>query len=246
MLEAKNIVSGYGDLSIIHDCSLQIKDGGIACLIGLNGSGKSTLLKTIAGIVKLRKGQVAFGGEDITRLEAHEVLRKGICYLPQGQNSFPLLTVLENLQVGAYTLQDKNKYKEQLKQAFELFPVLEQRQKDVAANLSGGERAMLGIARALMSCPKVMLLDEPSLGLAPNAIDAVYKRLKTINSLGCSMLIVEHNVRKILTAADYAYVLNSGKIKFESKSEVLLNDEKLRSIFLSSFEGGIREKNRGS
>lgn len=235
MLEVKDVVSGYGDLIIIHDFSMQLDEGKIVCIIGLNGSGKSTLLKTIAGIIKPTGGRILFDGEDITGLAPCEILRKGICFLPQGQNAFPMMTVLENLQMGAYIVKGRSEVQKRLAEAYDLFPMLEERRKDIAANLSGGERAMLGIARALMSHPKVMLLDEPSLGLAPNVVDLVYKRIVEINSKGCSMVIVEQNVRKVLSVADYAYVLSSGRKKFEGKSEGLLNDDRLQSVYLGSF-----------
>ena len=215
---------------------MRLENRGTVCIIGLNGSGKSTLLKTITGIIKPKKGQILLDGEDITGLSPHEILTKGLCFLPQGQTVFPMMTVSENLQMGAYVLRDRNEFKKRLKEACELFPILEKKRKDLAANLSGGERAMLGIARALMSHPKVMLLDEPSIGLAPNVIDLVYKRLKEISGEGCSMVIVEQNVRKVLTFAEYAYVLDSGRIKFEGKSETLQNNERLQSVYLGSFE----------
>jgi branched-chain amino acid transport system ATP-binding protein len=215
---------------------MRLEDRGTVCIIGLNGSGKSTLLKTITGIIKPKIGQILLDGEDITGLSPHEILTKGLCFLPQGQTVFPMMTVSENLQMGAYVLRDRNEFKKRLKEACELFPILEKKRKDLAANLSGGERAMLGIARALMSHPKVMLLDEPSIGLAPNVIDLVYKRLKEISGDGCSMVIVEQNVRKVLTFAEYTYVLDSGRIKFEGKSETLQNNERLQSVYLGSFE----------
>lgn len=238
----KDIVSGYGDVTIIHEFSMRLEDREIACIIGLNGSGKSTLLKTIAGIIKPHGGRVLLDGEDITGLAPFEILRKGLCFLPQGETVFPMMTVLENLQMGAYTLRGRSECQKRLEEAYELFPILEKRRKDIAANLSGGERAMLGIARALMPRPKVMLLDEPSLGLAPNLIDLVYKKLREINGNGCSMVIVEQNVRKVLTIADYVYVLNEGHKNLEGKSEMFLNEEKLQSVYLSSFRRESKAK----
>jgi branched-chain amino acid transport system ATP-binding protein len=218
-----------------------LENGKIACVIGLNGSGKSTLLKTIAGIIKSSSGKVLLDGEDITNQPSHEILRKGLCFLPQGQTVFPLMTVLENLQMGAYSLKSRSTCEERMEEAFALFPILEKKRKDIAGNLSGGERAMLGISRALMSHPKVMLLDEPSLGLAPNLIDLVYEKLSEINKW-CSLLIVEQNVRKVLTISDYVYVLKQGHKEMEGKSELLLNEEKLQSVFLSAFKHENKDK----
>jgi branched-chain amino acid transport system ATP-binding protein len=218
-----------------------LENGKIACVIGLNGSGKSTLLKTIAGIIKSSSGKVLLDGEDITNQPSHEILRKGLCFLPQGQTVFPLMTVLENLQMGAYSLKSRSTCEERMEEAFALFPILKKKRKDIAGNLSGGERAMLGISRALMSHPKVMLLDEPSLGLAPNLIDLVYEKLSEINKW-CSLLIVEQNVRKVLTISDYVYVLKQGHKEMEGKSELLLNEEKLQSVFLSAFKHENKDK----
>ena len=236
MLEVKGIVSGYGDLTVIHGFSMRLDKGEIACILGHNGSGKSTLLKTIAGVVKPKQGRILFDGEDITGLEPPEILRKGICLLPQGRTAFPLMTVLENLQMGAYTVRDRRVFQERLKGVYNLFPVLEKRRKDTADKLSGGEVAMLCIGRALMTHPKTMLLDEPSLGLAPKVTDHVYEKIAEINGKGTSMVIVEQNVRKVLDVADYAYVLSSGQTKFEGKSEALLRDDQLRSVYLGSFQ----------
>lgn len=234
MLEVKGVVSGYGDLKVIHDFSMHLEEGKIACIVGPNGSGKSTLLKTIAGIVKPMKGRIIFYGEEITGLEPHEILRKGICLLPQGRTAFPLLTVLENLQMGAYIVKNRSEIQERLKEVYNLFPILEKRRKDTANKLSGGELAMLCIARALMSHPKFLLLDEPSLGLAPRMVNQVYQKITEINDSGSSMVIVEQNVRKVLKIADYAYVLSSGQKKFEGTCEGLTSVKGLESLFLGS------------
>ncbi len=240
MLEVKTIISGYGDLKVIHDFSMTLNKGEIACIIGPNGSGKSTLLKTIAGIVKPTHGKIVFDGEDITRLEPHEILRRGICLLPQGRTAFPLMTVLENLQMGAYIVKDKKEVQRRLKEVCNLFPILEKRRKDLANKLSGGELAMLCIARALMSRPRIMLLDEPSLGLAPKVINQVYKKIAEINDNGSSMIIVEQNVRKVLKIANYAYVLSSGRKELEGRCEALLSDDRLKNVYLGSLRTGSK------
>jgi branched-chain amino acid transport system ATP-binding protein len=234
MLEVKGIISGYDDLKVIHSFSMHLNNGEIACIIGPNGSGKSTLLKTIAGLVKPTQGKIVINGEDITGSEPYEILRKGICLLPQGRTAFPLMTVLENLLMGAYIVNNRKEVQERLKEVYDLFPILEERRKDTANKLSGGELAMLCIARALMSHPKIMLLDEPSLGLAPKVINQVYQKIVEINNNGSSMVIVEQNVRKVLKIANYAYVLSSGRKKLEGRCEALLSDDRLKSVYLGS------------
>jgi len=236
MLEIKGITSGYGDLKVIHDFSMFLDKGEIACIIGPNGSGKSTLLKTIVGIVKPKKGKIVFDGKDITGLEPHEVLRKGICLLPQGRSAFPMMTVLENLQMGAYITEQRKKVQERQKEVYDLFPILYERRKDIACKLSGGEIAMLCIARALMSQPKIMLLDEPSLGLAPKVTKEVYQKIVDINSNGTSMLIVEQNLRKVLSIAYNAYVLISGRKTYGGRCEALLSDDRLKSVYLGDLK----------
>ena len=236
MLEVDGITAGYGELDVVHDFSMRLEDGEIACLIGPNGSGKSTILKTIVGIVKTRRGRVVLNGYDITGLDPHETLRKGVCLLPQGRTAFPMMTVTENLQMGAYVVKDREEVRHRLQQAFELFPVLAERRNDTANKLSGGEMAMLCIARALMSNPKVILLDEPSLGLAPKVTDYVYEKISEINEKGASVLIVEQNVRKALKTTDYAYVLSLGRKKFEGKSDAMANDDWLRELYLGGGE----------
>lgn len=233
-LEVNGLRSGYKDLEVIHDFSMHLNDGQIVCTIGPNGSGKSTLLRTIVGIIKPTAGTIMLNGENIVGLKPNEVMRKGISLLPQGRSVFPLMTVLENLQMGAYILKDEQETKKRLKEVYSLFPILEKRRKSAASKLSGGEQAMLCIARALMSHPKIILFDEPSIGLAPNVINDVYKMIKEINNNGCSLIIVEQNVRKVLSVADYAYVLNFGQKEFEGTCQSLLNNERIRNLYLGS------------
>jgi ABC-type branched-subunit amino acid transport system ATPase component len=230
-LEIKGITSGYGDSKVIFDLSMFLEKQEIACIIGPNGSGKSTLLKTIVGIVKPSKGKIMFNGMDITGLDPHEVLRKGICLLPQGRSAFPIMTVMENLQMGAYITEERIKIQERLKEVYGLFPILHERRKEIASKLSGGEIAMLCIARALMSQPKIMLLDEPSLGLAPKVTNEVYQQIVDINSNGTSVIIVEQNLSKVLSVAHNAHVLISGKKTYEGSCETLLSDDRLKSVY---------------
>jgi ABC-type branched-subunit amino acid transport system ATPase component len=234
MLELRAVTTGYGNIDVVHDFSMRLDDGEIACIIGPNGAGKSTILKTVVGIVKPRQGRVFLNGEDVTGLEPHVTLEKGICMLPQGRTAFPTMTVLENLQMGAYIVKDPKKVRERLDQAYNLFPILAERRRDLANRLSGGELAMLCVARALMSDPKIMLLDEPSLGLAPKVTDYLYQKIAEINSSGSSIVIVEQNVRKALSAANYAYVLSLGRKRFEGKPEALSSDDRVKELFWSS------------
>jgi len=236
MLEVRDVTAGYESSDVIHDFSMRLDDGQIVCLIGPNGSGKSTILKTIVGIIKPRRGRILLDGEDITGLEPHATLKKGICMLPQGRTAFPRMTVSENLQMGGYILKDRKQVQERVRQAYDLFPVLAARQTDLANKLSGGELAMLCIARALMSDPKIMLLDEPSLGLAPKVTDFLYEKIAEINGSGSSILIVEQNVRKALSAARYAYVLALGRKRFEGRPEELSTDDRLRNLYVGTQE----------
>jgi len=233
-LEVNHLTSGYGNLTVIHDFSMHLSESQIVCIIGPNGSGKSTLLRTIIGLIKPTVGTVTLNGEKITGLTPDEILRKGICFLPQGRSVFSLMTVMENLQMGAYIVKDEQQIKERLEEVYQLFPVLEKRRKSLAGKLSGGEQAMLCIARALMTRPKTILFDEPSIGLAPNVINDVYNLIKEINSQGCSMVIVEQNVRKVLSVAEYAYMMNFGEKKFEGTCEDLKNDERIGNLYLGS------------
>ena len=236
MLEVRAVTAGYGSLDVVHDFSMRLDEGEIACIVGPNGSGKSTILKTVVGIIKPRRGRIVLDGEDITGLEPHIALKKGICMLPQGRTAFPMMTVSENLQMGAYILKDRGQIQERFRQAYDLFPVLAARQTDLAHKLSGGELAMLCIARALMSDPKIMLLDEPSLGLAPKVTDFLYQKIAEINRGGSSLLIVEQSVRRALNAARYAYVLTLGRKRFEGRPEELLTDDRLRSLYVGTQE----------
>jgi branched-chain amino acid transport system ATP-binding protein len=232
-LEAYNIVSGYGKMEILHGVSLKAEKSKITAFIGPNGAGKSTLLKTIYGFIKPWKGKVIFDGEDITNLEPDLKLKKGIAYVLQGRNIFPYMTVLENLQIAAYTWKDRSKLKEKIKNVFEKFPILKGRENQLAGNLSGGEQRILELGRVLMLSPKVILFDEPTLGLAPKVIDELYEKITELNKEdGITFLIVEQNVRKVLSIADYVYVLELGKNKLEGRANELLENEDLRKTYL--------------
>lgn len=232
-LEAHDIVSGYGKMEILHGVSLKAEKSKITAFIGPNGAGKSTLLKTIYGFIKPWRGQVIFNGEDITNLDPDLKLKKGIAYVLQGRNIFPYMTVLENLQIAAYTWKDRSKLKEKIKNILERFPTLKGRENQLAGNLSGGEQRILELGRVLMLSPKAILFDEPTLGLAPKIIDELYEKIIELNKEDkITFLIVEQNVRKVLSIADYVYVLELGKNKLEGKANELLENEDLRKTYL--------------
>ncbi|MEM3062169.1 MAG: ABC transporter ATP-binding protein [Nitrososphaerota archaeon] len=232
-LEAYDIVSGYGKMEILHGVSLKAEKSKITAFIGPNGAGKSTLLKTIYGFIKPWKGQVIFDNEDVTNLDPDLKLKKGIAYVLQGRNIFPYMTVLENLQIAAYTWKDRSKLKEKIKSILERFPILKGRENQLAGNLSGGEQRILELGRVLMLSPKAILFDEPTLGLAPKVIDELYEKILELNKEDkITFLIVEQNVRKVLSVADYVYVLELGKNKLEGKANELLENEGLRKTYL--------------
>ncbi|MEM3407694.1 MAG: ABC transporter ATP-binding protein [Nitrososphaerota archaeon] len=232
-LEAYDIVSGYGKMEILHGVSLKAEKSKITAFIGPNGAGKSTLLKTIYGFIKPWKGQVIFDNEDVTNLDPDLKLKKGIAYVLQGRNIFPYMTVLENLQIAAYTWKDRSKLKEKIKSILERFPILKGRENQLAGNLSGGEQRILELGRVLMLSPKAILFDEPTLGLAPKVIDELYEKIIELNKEDkITFLIVEQNVRKVLSVADYVYVLELGKNKLEGKANELLENEGLRKTYL--------------
>lgn len=236
MLYVDNIVSGYGKLEVLHGVSVHVKQKEIRCIIGPNGSGKSTLFKTIMGLVKAKKGKVILEGEDITNLRPDIILSKGVSMIPQGRIIFPRMSVLENLKMGAYSIrQNRDLVEDRLEEVFEIFPRLKEKRKQLASTLSGGEQMMLCIGRSLMLRPKVLLIDEPSLGLEPKIVEQVYQLIKDINrSQGIPIMIVEQNVRKALSVADYVYVLDLGKNKFEGPPDVFLKSDKLVKLYLGS------------
>jgi len=236
ILEVNDVVSGYGRLEILHGVSVSVPETKTVALIGPNGAGKSTLLKTIFGYIKPKRGSITFNGEDITGLKPNKILRKGITYVPQGRSVFPYMTVLENLRMGAYINKDSSQFKEALNEVIRMFPILKERKNQMAGTLSGGEQRMLELGRALMLRPKLILLDEPSLGLAPKLVDDTYRTINEIGDMGVTLLIVEQNVRKVLIVADYAYVLDLGKKAFEGTSEHLLSSDRLKSLYLGGLE----------
>ena len=232
LLEVQNIFSGYGKIEVLHGVSIHVESEEIVCIIGPNGSGKSTLLKTIFGLIKPRKGTVLFSGKDITQAESEDKVGMGIAYIPQGKNIFPSLTVRENLEMGVTPLDDSKKIEQAIQDIFQRYPILKKRMKMKAGSLSGGEKQVLALARASMIQPQLMLLDEPSLGLAPKVIEGIYERINEINHNGVTFVIVEQNARKALKLAHRAYVLDLGVNRLEDTGEGLLNNEEVKRLYL--------------
>ncbi len=230
LLEVSGVKAGYGETEILHGVSIALEEGQIVTIIGPNGSGKSTLLKTIFGLVQPKEGRVCFHGEDITGTAPEVVVRKGLCYVPQSSNVFPSLSVNENLEMGAFIRTDD--FSQRLEEIYNLFPDLAGRRKDRAGTLSGGQRQMLAVARALMLDPILLLLDEPSAGLAPNLVNLVFERILSINSAGVAIVLVEQNARKALGLSSWGYVLASGQNQLEDSGENLLNNPEIGRLYL--------------
>jgi branched-chain amino acid transport system ATP-binding protein len=231
MLEIDGLHVYYGGIHALKGIRLKVEQGRIVTLIGANGAGKSTTLRTIVGLVKARAGSVVFKNEDISKLGTHQVIKRGIGISPEGRRVFSNLTVLENLELGAYNENPKD-FGEQLNWVYSLFPRLKERHKQLAGTLSGGEQQMLALGRALMSRPQRVLLDEPSLGLAPLVVEEVFRTIEAINRQGATILLVEQNAMAALRVADHAYVLETGRVTLEGTGEALLQDERVRKAYL--------------
>lgn len=230
LLEASNVVAGYGETEILHGVSISVNKGEIVTIIGPNGCGKSTLMKAIVGLVRLRTGAVRFRGVDISRLEPEQTVRSGLCYVPQSDNIFPSMTIRENLEMGAFVRRDD--FRHRIDEMFELFPDLKRSARMKAGRLSGGQRQMLAIARALMLDPVLLLLDEPSAGLAPGLVHTVFERIRGINETGVSLLLVEQNARESLRMSDRGYVLSDGDNQIEDSGPALLNNPEVGRLYL--------------
>lgn len=231
MLKIANLKAGYGKIRAVHEVSLEVGQGELVTLIGANGAGKSTTLKSIVGLVQEREGEVFFKGKNISRIAPYNALAEGIALVPEGRWIFPDITVEENLRLGAF-YQSKDKLKELLAEQYALFPILEERKKQKGGTLSGGEQQMLAIGRALMSHPELLLLDEPSLGLAPILVNTVFQLIKKINQRGIAVLLVEQNSAMALGIADRGYVLELGRIVLAGTSAELLDNKRVRSAYL--------------
>ena len=235
LLEVKDLKVAYGKIQAIKGISLHVKQGEIVTLVGANGAGKTTLLKTISGILKPSDGVINFEGKDIQGIAPHDRVIEGLCQAPEGRGIFPGMTVLENLEMGKYARKDwKNELKEDLERIYTLFPRLKERQSQAGGTLSGGEQQMLSIGRALMSRPRLLLLDEPSMGLAPMFIQQIFNIIREIQTQGVSILLVEQNAAQALSCANRAYILETGNIVKEGAGKDLLNDDAIKKAYLGT------------
>lgn len=232
MLEIVDLEVNYGAIKALKNISFKVKLGQIVTLIGANGAGKSTTLRTISGLIRPKNGHIYFKGQDITNYEAHKIVELGISHVPEGRRVFGTLTVMENLELAAWTIKDIKIRKERFERVFEIFPRLKERRKQLAGTLSGGEQQMLAVARALTTGGELMLLDEPSMGLAPVLVDEIFQILCQINTQGTTILLVEQNARKALEIAHYAYVLEVGIIALQGEAKQLKEDPRVKEAYL--------------
>jgi len=230
ILEANGVTAGYSEIDILHDAAIRVDSNQIVSVIGPNGAGKSTMLKTIFGILKPKQGNILLREVDITGLKPDKIARRGISYVPQVDNVFPSMTIQENLEMGAFIRSDD--YSQRIEEIYELFPVLGERRKQKAGQLSGGQRQMVAMGRALMLDPQLLLLDEPSAGLAPNLVEMIFDKIKEINATGVAIVIVEQNAREALKMADYGYVLAMGRNVLDDSGEALLANEEVGKLYL--------------
>lgn len=245
ILRLANIESSYGPVQAIRGVSLEVRKGDIVTVLGANGAGKTTILKTISGIIDPQKGTVWFDGEEIQKKDPDWVVRRGISHVPEGREVFPLLTVRENLLMGAYTRKDRDGIAADIERMYNYFPILRERQNQEAGQLSGGQQQMLAIARALMARPKLLLLDEPSLGLSPKLVKEIFEIIKRVNAEeGTTMLLVEQNAKIALDTADYGYVLEVGRVVMEDTRERLLEKEDIKEFYLGMSADNVRGERR--
>jgi branched-chain amino acid transport system ATP-binding protein len=232
VLEVNNVSAAYGMVQILRDVSFKVEKGEIVSIIGPNGAGKTTLVKTIMGFIKPQTGSIKFNGENIEKMATYDIVKKGLTMIPEGREIFPRMTVEQNLMLGAYTISDKARVKETKEKVEEIFPVLKKKEKALAQTLSGGEQQMLVICRSLMSNPQLLILDEPSLGLAPIIVEKVLDTVRVINDEGVTVLLVEQNIHDSLGVANRGYVLEQGKIVLEGKSRELLSNSHIKEVYL--------------
>jgi branched-chain amino acid transport system ATP-binding protein len=232
LLEVKGLDVSYGDVQALWEVSLQVEEGTILALVGANGAGKTTLLKTVSGLIHARKGDILLSGKPLKNLKAHEIVDRGIVHVPEGRRLFSELTVLENLNMGAYILRAHLHFAESLERVYSLFPILKNRKNQRAGTLSGGEQQMLAIGRALMARPKLIMLDEPSLGLSPILVRTVFELISTLNEQKLTVLLVEQNIYQALKIAHHAYVLKTGKIVMSGRADELLVNEEIRKTYI--------------
>jgi len=232
VLEIKNITVAYGLATALWDVSLSVQDGKIVSMIGSNGAGKSTTLKTISGVVHPRSGTISLDGERIDHFAPHQIAHKGVSHVPEGRKIFPFLSTVDNLRMGTLPVKDPKRIGELMKKVFELFPILGERQNQAGGTLSGGQQQMLAIGRGLMSDPKILLLDEPSLGLAPIVVDTVFDVIVQLNRQGHTLLLVEQNAYRSLEISHYAYVLETGKMTLEGEASTLIDNPHVKKAYL--------------
>lgn len=232
MLEVKDIEVFYGVIQAIKGISFEVNEGEVIALIGANGAGKTTTLHTITGLLQPKKGSIMFEGKDITKVPAHKIVSLGMAHVPEGRRVFGELTVYENLKMGAYTRKDKAEIQETLEMVYKRFPRLEERKNQLAGTLSGGEQQMLAMGRALMSHPKIIVMDEPSMGLSPIFVNEIFKIIQDVSKSGTTVLLVEQNAKKALSIADRAYVLETGKIVLKGDAKELMNNDSIKKAYL--------------
>ena len=232
MLEVKDLEVYYGVIQAIKGISFHVDKGEVIALIGANGAGKTTTLHTVTGLLSPKAGQVMFEGRDITKVPAHKIVSMGMAHVPEGRRVFAELSVYENLKMGAYTRKNKSEIEESLKNVYKRFPRLEERKNQMAGTLSGGEQQMLAMGRALMSRPKIILMDEPSMGLSPIMVNEIFDIIRSVSESGTTVLLVEQNAKKALAIADRAYVLETGKIVLEGKASDLLENDSIKKAYL--------------
>ncbi len=232
MLEIKDLSVYYGVIQALKGISFEVNEGEVIALIGANGAGKTTTLHTVSGLIAPKSGSVIFEGQDITKTPAHKIVSMGMAHVPEGRRVFASLSVLQNLRLGAYTRNDKEEIEESLQKVYKRFPRLEERKNQPAGTLSGGEQQMLAMGRALMSNPRIILMDEPSMGLSPILVNEIFDIIKEVSAGGTTVLLVEQNAKKALSIADRGYVLETGRIVLEGKAQELLNNKSVQSAYL--------------
>jgi len=232
MLEVKDLQVYYGMIQAIKGISFEVNQGEVIALIGANGAGKTTILHTVTGLIAPKTGSIVFEGKDITKVPAHKIVSMGMAHVPEGRRVFAQLSVYDNLKMGAYTRKDKTEIEESLENVYKRFPRLEERKNQMAGTLSGGEQQMLAMGRALMSKPKIILMDEPSMGLSPIFVNEIFDIIQEVSASGTTVLLVEQNAKKALSIADRAYVLETGKISLEGDAKVLMNDDSIKKAYL--------------
>ncbi len=232
MLVVKNLVAGYSKMPAIHNISFKVDEGKIVALLGSNGAGKTTALRAIIGAIPTMSGSIEYNGNSIVGLPSHDMVGKGISMVPEGRRLFPKMTVMDNLKMGAFSIKDKVRIQKKLDEIFEIFPRLAERKNQLAGTMSGGEQQMVAIGRGLMSYPKLLILDEPSLGIMPKLVAEIFDFIKKINKSGVTILIVEQNAKKTLEFANYAYVIANGETVIEGTNTELLNNDRVQKIYL--------------